>query len=250
MDPYLEDPARWRGVHARLIGVLGEMLTHQVAPRFFVDSEDDVYILNPDTSGRWQVEPDVYIVETVAREMPRRSRGRIAAPLLIEPPEPLEVRIPYLTVLDPSDQRVIATIEVLSPINKASGSKGQRAFRRKRADVIRSTAHWLEIDLLRAGARPAEVQGRGDYYALLHRAGAERFEVWPTRLREELPTVAVPLTSDLPDVPLDLQAAVETVYERFRYDAAIAYNAAPPMPPLSPDDAAWATERVRGVRRG
>jgi len=43
MDPYLERPDRWSGVHTRLIAVIGEMLARQVAPRFFVDSEDNVY---------------------------------------------------------------------------------------------------------------------------------------------------------------------------------------------------------------
>src|SRR5437016_9055994 len=39
MDPYLERPDRWSGVHAGLIAVLREVLARQVAPRFFVDSE-------------------------------------------------------------------------------------------------------------------------------------------------------------------------------------------------------------------
>ena len=57
MDPYLERPDHWSGVHARLIAVLGEILTRQVAPRFFVDSEDNVYILDSADPGRATVRP-------------------------------------------------------------------------------------------------------------------------------------------------------------------------------------------------
>ena len=52
MDPYLERPDRWGGVHSGLIAVMREMLSQQVAPRFFVDSEYYFYILGRDDPGR------------------------------------------------------------------------------------------------------------------------------------------------------------------------------------------------------
>ncbi|GAC1395162.1 MAG: hypothetical protein NVSMB65_14150 [Chloroflexota bacterium] len=48
---------------------------------------------------------------------------------------------------------------------------------------------------------------------------------------------------------LDLQEAVETLYERYRYDAALDYGEAPPPPPLSAEDAAWCEERIAAWRR-
>ena len=63
MDPYLERPDRWSGVHARSSAVLGEMLTWRVAPRFFVDSEDSVYVLGLDDPARPLGRPDLYVAE-------------------------------------------------------------------------------------------------------------------------------------------------------------------------------------------
>jgi hypothetical protein len=251
MDPYLEAPERWSGVHSRLIAVLGELLTRQVAPHYFVDSEDHVYIIAPDDLARpLLVRPDLYVLETATAQPAQRGRGRIAAPQVIELPESWEVRYPYLEVRDAANREVVATLEILSPINKVAHSSGQRDFLRKRRQVMRSTAHWIEIDLLRAGARPLELRGSADYYAALHRAGAPRtLEVWTAMLREELPTIAVPLRAPAADVPLDLQEAVETVYARYRYDAGLDYAGPPALPPLSTGDLAWAEERITAWRQ-
>jgi hypothetical protein len=249
MDPYLEAPMRWPGVHSAIIATLREMLSRQVRPRFFVDSEDEIIVLAPDDPARSLVRPDLSLSEAEPATMPRRERGRITAPVVLELPEPITVRIPFLVVRDTADQRVVATIELLSPVNKVPNSRGRRAFLRKRERLLRSDAHWIEIDLLRAGERPPEVAGRADYYAALHRAEAGgKVEAWFADLREALPTIAVPLVPPLPDVPLDLQAAIETMYERYGYEAIIDYAADPPSPPLDPDDAAWAAERIRRWR--
>ena len=84
MDPYLERPDRWSGVHARLIAVIGEALARQVAPRFFVDSEDNVYILGLDDPARSLVGPDIYVVEPAGAASLSRPRGQIAAPMVLE----------------------------------------------------------------------------------------------------------------------------------------------------------------------
>lgn len=249
MDPYLERPDRWSGVHAALIAVMREALTRQVAPRFFVDSEDNVYILGLDDPARPLVRPDLYLTEGTGADDLSRPRGRIAAPTVLDLPIPMEIRAPYLTVIDTHDQQVVTTIEVLSPINKTPGSKGQRDFLHKREHILRSSTHWLEIDLLRAGVRPPGVLQRGEYDAALHRANVpDRLEVWFATLREPLPTIAVPLRPPFDDVPLDLQEALELVYDRYRYDAAIDYAGDPPPPPLREEDAAWARERLAAWR--
>ena len=160
MDPYLERPDRWSGVHARLIAVIGAVLARQVAPRFFVDSEDNVYILGLDDAARSLVRPDIYAVEGEGAASLSPARGQIAAPVVLDLPASLEIRAPYLKVIDTADRQVVTTIEVLSPINKVSGSSGQRDFLRKREQILRSSTHWLEIDLLRAGTRPPTASGR------------------------------------------------------------------------------------------
>ncbi|MGH2409827.1 MAG: DUF4058 family protein [Chloroflexota bacterium] len=250
MDPYLERPDRWSGVHAALIAVMRELLARQVAPRFFVDSEDYVYILGRDDPGRSLLRPDLTMVELAGAGSLSPARARIASPLLVAVPEELEIRAPFLKIIDTLSREVVTTIEVLSPINKTPGSVGQREFLRKRERVLGSTSHWLEIDLLRAGTRPLGVPVHEGYDALLHRARTpEHFEGWFATVRQPLPTIAVPLTAPFEDVPLPLQEVVETVYTRYRYDAAIDYEQEPPPPPLSLTDSVWLRERIAAWRQ-
>ena len=250
MDPYLEHPARWGGVRARLVAVIGELLTALAAPRFFVDSEDAVYVLGLDDPARPLVRPDLAVIEADHPAAPAQQRGRIATPTVLDLQASLELRLPYLKIIDTADRQVVTIIEVLSPINKAAGSSGQREFVRKREQLFRSSSHWLEIDLLRAGSRPPAIPLRGDYDAALHRAGwADRPEAWFASLREPLPIVAVPLRAPFEDLALDLQRAVGTLYDRYRYDTAIDYREPPPSPPLSEDDARWLRERIAAWQR-
>lgn len=199
MDPYLEDPSLWRGVHTRLITMIGDTLAMQLAPAFTVAIEERVYIATPDDRGR----------DTAAAV----SGGlAITPPVLIEPLESEEVHDRLLELRDTRTREVITTIEVLSPGKKAPGTERRRSFLRKRDAVLASRSHWLEIDLLRAGERPSEVRGQGHYYALLGRADTRaRYAVWFASLRSRLPVIAVPLRPPLPDVPLDLQAMIDLV---------------------------------------
>jgi hypothetical protein len=168
---------------------------------------------------------------------------------MVEPLVEEEVHDRYLEIRDTRTRAVITTIEILSPYNKAAGTRGREAFLRKRQAVLASLTHWIEIDLLRAGERPPEVRRRGDYYALLRRADTrDRYAVWAWSLRDRLPTIAVPLRPPLADVPLELQAMLETVYRRGHYADALDYQAPVPPPPLTGDDAAWVEEQLRAWR--
>ena len=115
-----------------------------------------------------------------------------------------------------------------------------------------SRTHWLEIDLLRAGARPPEVASVGDYYALLRRGDGDgdAMEAWPIGLRDRLPTVAVPLIAPMPDVPLDLQAAIDALFERYDYADWLDYDSPPPAPSLTAADARWTDDCIRRWRDG
>ena len=61
-------------------------------------------------------------------------------------------------------------------------------------------------------------------------------------LYEEI--IRVPLRETDPDVPLNLQALIERCYHNGRYDD-INYRA-DPNPPLSSEDAAWASDLLSG----
>ena len=113
-----------------------------------------------------------------------------------------------------------------------------------------SLTHWIEIDLLRAGERPPEVRGQSAYYALLRRGEADApYAVWKAALRQRLPVIGVPTRAPRPDLGLDLQALIESVYTRGVYEASIDYDDPAPPPPLSPEDALWLQEMVRAWRQ-
>lgn len=246
MDPYLEDPTEWPGVHTNLIVTIQDLLAPQLAPNYIVRIEQRVHITSHEDPGRRAIVPDIYVVE-----QPRVGEGQATATLIspatqIEPVIDPLMRTRYLEIRDARGRELVTTIELLSPTNKASDSPGRAQFLEKREKILCSGTHWIEIDLLRAGERPERIDGQSDYYALLNRGdGYGPFEVWFIDLRDRLPVIAVPLRPPHDDVPLDLQAALDTLYERARYAEAIDYSRPVPSPSLRPADAMWAAARVR-----
>lgn len=246
MDPYLEAPSGLPGVHHRLITAISDTLAARVRPAYSVRIEERVYITAPnDIPTRRQIAPDVALVHRRAAPV-ATAVETVTPPTLIEPQIPLVLHDRYLVIVDARSRKVVTTIEVLSSFNKTSGTQGRDAFLQKRRAVMESDAHWIEIDLLRAGERPLEIVGQSPYYALLKRSGTPGpYEVWFTGLRDSLPTIAIPLHAPAPDVPLSLQAVFDQVYERGSYADDLDYTLSPPLPPLPPDDAAWVAEQVR-----
>ena len=48
MDPFLEDPTEWGGVHTWLLTSIGEQVSRAVSPNFSVKIEQNVYLMTPD----------------------------------------------------------------------------------------------------------------------------------------------------------------------------------------------------------
>jgi hypothetical protein len=65
--------------------------------------------------------------------------------------------------------------------------------------------------------------------------------VRPIGVRQPLPKLPIPLLRPDPPVELDIGSALQTTYERARYDLQIDYQA-PCDPPLAPADAEWAVQ--------
>ena len=63
-----------------------------------------------------------------------------------------------------------------------------------------------------------------------------------------LPTVGIPLDAGIPDVPVDLQAMLDQVYDRTRYTEVFDY-ADLPDPPLTAEQQAWADGVLRAAGR-
>lgn len=260
MDPYLESPDLWPDVHARLIAVIGGQLTPKLRPRYVARVELRTFMYDPlNPAGELYVIPDARIVERDVRpaEAPDDPGSGGVATARLAVAEPIDVtalmtgssaRERFLEIRDAANRRVVTVIEIVSPWNKVVGSAGRRAFRQKRDEVGDSDASWLEIDLLRQGTPTWEVLGfpHTAYRAYADRTTADgrRQLAWPIPLRARLPVLPVPLAPGEPDVPLDLQAAVDAAYEAAGYDLDLDYGR-PPVPPLAPDDAAWAHELLR-----
>lgn len=250
MDPYVEKPSRWSGFHTRFIARLSDFLAEAVAPDYFVSIEERVSISQPTQAARQQIAPDVFVVTAPAGPVSGGSATavveQIQPPTLVEPLEKSRLTHRYLEIVDAETRTVVTIIELLSPFNKRGNSVGRRAFLRKRRQVLQSRTHWLEVDLLRGGQRPAEVVKPTDYYSLLSRATetAQPYEVWFFGLRDALPTVAVPLQSPHADVALPLQSLFEQVYQRAYYARSINYDEPVRWPTLAPAEAQWAAQRI------
>jgi hypothetical protein len=141
--------------------------------------------------------------------------------------------------------RLVAVIELLSPVNKRRG-KGREEYLEKRRTFLASPVHVIEIDLLRRYPRMPfdDPLPPAHYMVMVCKAGERpRSSVWPISVRQPLPTIPIPLLPPDPPVPLELGQALRTAYERARYDLRVDYHQ-PPIPPLSSADAAWAAALI------
>lgn len=260
MDPYLENPGLWRDVHHNLITECQALLTAQLRPKYLVRIEERAYIT--DESEEWsrprQRVPDIEVLGRPGWEESRFTPEDAAQPS--ETSEPVvattwfeeEVHEAYLKIVDRLSRDVVTVIELLSPANKAPGSPGRESFEAKRREVMNSPTHWVEIDLLR-GERMVKVPGKvGPHQYLVHVSRKElrpRGQLWGIRLAQRLPIIPIPLKAGDPDGRLDLQAALDSAYDRAGYDLELDYRQ-PPRPPLDEELAAWADEllKSRGLR--
>jgi hypothetical protein len=147
-------------------------------------------------------------------------------------------RVPYLEVRDRTGRELIAVVELLGPSNKRGADREQ--YLTKRAELIRSPAHLVEIDLLRGG-RPMPQEGRPacDDSVLVSRAESRpQAGFWPIGLRDRLPVIPIPLRAEDEAARIDLQEVLHSVYDASGYEDHI-YEG-DPQPALSPGDAAWA----------
>lgn len=116
MDPYLEEPGGWKGVHGRLIAILGELLNRDLGPSFIADGDTRVYVVAP--SERQWIFPDLYVIETPRPQTTPVMRGAVATPVRVSLSEPTAMEQPYIVIRDRTSRQVVTIVDVLSPINK------------------------------------------------------------------------------------------------------------------------------------
>lgn len=244
MDPYLEHPTRWPGLHLRLITYLGDKINTLLPDRYVANLGERVYIVEPQRS----MYPDIFLVK---KELPPvRDRGGVLVcdPRILVQAEPQEVREPFIEILTAGESgQVVTAIEILSPTNKSFGTEGWDLYGLKQRQVLASPIHLLEFDFLREGRHRVGAPLSGmpeksswDYLVSLHRGGGKgEFEVWTIPLVKPLPRVLVPLANVDPDLIVDLQEVFTHCYDVGNYARRIDYRQ-PCQPPLEGDRAVWA----------
>lgn len=249
MDPWLEG-ALWPDFHQALATEIRSQLAPRLRPRYVarlaVSVARDV---DPETELT-VVYPDVEVLESGRRAKRGRAGGAVAvpesaAPLTIPVPEPVRVRLVTVQVRQALENRLVASIEILSPVNKRR--PGSLKLMKKWRRLRKAGVHLIEIDLLRRGRRlhPHDSIPDVPYLAYVTRAEECETGVWPIGLREPLPAIPVPLLAPDPDVFLDLSAAVARVYDEAAYELSIDYGSDPPSPEFAEADRAWLARQAK-----
>jgi hypothetical protein len=254
MDPFLELPSMWPDVHHRLITTICDQLQGRIVPRYRAVITPYVAFESLEITPVRSAIPDIGILEKDPFATgPNGAPAVLTAPLIV--PAIMEVPTEYarVEIRTVRDQTLVTAIELLSPANKRPGAEGADAYEKKRQELFRSSAHLLEIDLLRHGTRPqvARPLPAAPYFLFLSRVQRRpQIEIWPLSLQQPIPRIPVPLRPPDPDVVLDLGAAIRDAYQRARYDLEIDYRSDPPAPALTPEDATWLDThlRERGLR--
>lgn len=241
MDPYLEGYL-WPDLHSALASKIRQHLTPLLRPKYAARLE--VYLAeDPFPGGEIGIlYPGVEIVETQQQPISTSAGSTLTitpAALVLPVAQAVQVRLTSVEIRDTASNKLVASIEILSPVNKRE--PGLTAYRKKRQRLYQADIHLLELDLLRRGTRPFAQPRLPEvaYCIALTRAKAKQIEIWPVDLPTPLPVVPVPLQTPDPDVPLDLQAALAAIYDEAAYDLTLDYQQSPPPPALSSDDADW-----------
>ncbi len=253
MNPYLEDPSIWEDFHQNLATEIQTRLAPKLRPKYFAAIVPRVTYEEVFIEERHSIKPDVSIYQVNERALSDATVAVAPAPLLGQATLELPIKLFSVEIRETATGILITAIEILSPVNKKPGHQAYDEYHRKRRDLFRSSAHLLEIDLLRAGKRLPLVTPLPEvpYFIFLSRETRRpQIEIWPLRLQDSIPILPVPLKAPDPDVPLDLGGAIQAIYDRAAYDLRIDYTPPPPKPDLTSDDLAWLEAHLQtaGVR--
>jgi hypothetical protein len=257
MDPFIEDRVLWADFHTKLIGEMERTLAAALPERYFIQTGERDYIVlaGIDEMETKSMYPDVGIETRERGERPAEASGAVAvaAPVLDTGGVTMRAfidehfRESFIEIYEAEPEaRLVTCIEVLSPSNKRSSTKGWKRYLRKRNALLLGKANLVEIDLLRGGRRMPMVEPwpRSPYYLLVGRESHVPYcRVWPAYFNQPLPEIPVPLAHPDPDLPLALQPMIEAVYERSRYGRRLEYTK-PLKLPLSAEETAWLALRL------
>lgn len=247
MNPYLEHPSLWAGIHHRLITAIANDLAPQIRPKYIVAIEERVYEVNGDTVLVGV--PDVSVQNSLSLALPTEPNLAVVASTT----QPIEVMLPlpeiltegYLEIRAVETEEVVTIIEVLSPKNKQVGI-GRLQYETKRLKIVGSATHLVEIDLLRQGnPMPMVGQPQSHYRIVMSQSETRpKAKLYGFNLPDEIPEFLVPLRAGEPEPIINLNLLLNEIYDQGSYDLRINYSR-PPIPTLSEADMAWVNERLQ-----
>ena len=259
MDPFLEHPLIFPGVHDSLITYLREALQGALPEPYFAEINERLWV---DTVER-PIGPDVDLLRGPQPTPPGRENGGAVAVATARAVQPLVITVPveglretYLEIRVPAEngERVVTTLEVLSLTNKTPGPRGRALYLKKQQEILDSDIHLVEIDLLRGGTHTTAVPldrlrpkaPPFDYHVCVHPFDhLGEFHVYTVSLEQPLPPVAVPLLPGDGAVTVNLQAVFDRCYDTGPYRRRVRYDPARVVPPLPPEKVEWVRQRLK-----
>lgn len=250
MDPYLEHPARWQGLHNTLISALQLSLAPKLRPRYLVRVERRTFLDEPGEAIFVGL-PDLAVhgpPTAHVRASDAAETGPRAGAVSVQIPMPLEVREAYLEIREAPTGHVVTVVELLSPSNKIPG-EGRDLYGRKRRTVLASLTNLVEVDLVRIGEPPPfrGNAGESDYRILVSRSERRpRADLWAFGLRDPIPAFDLPLRGGDAEPTVNVREIIDQVYDGAAYDLEIDYRT-DPFPPLAEAHRAWADALLRAA---
>ncbi len=245
MDPYIEPSGYWGDFQGSILSAIRAELNARLPNGYAASIELYVWTHEPEgTKQKRPVEPDVYVRES------ERQRGATAAVIGVPAshtgllPRVERKRRKYIKVVDVRTKRVVTVVELLSPANKRPGDD-RELYLTKRSEYLANRVSLVEIDLLRAGKRPPlgdEPPELAAYYVMVCRSWQyPRVDFWSFGLRDTVPPIPVPVTSEASETMLPLRACIDRAYDEGRYDTELPYHE-PVNLRLGPKDTTWARQ--------
>ena len=250
LDPWLEN--YWPDFHGSFGLASKSVLYPNLPDDHVVRIETDIYLRELSAEERQvgrrrkiaEGDMTVNLVDGPGGEREPAGAAAVAAPTARGTlPGAVEERTRRVEIRDKYGEEVVTVIELLSPTNKV---RHRDAYLQKRAALLDTPVHLVEIDLLREGRRlPIDDCPDSDFVVSV--SVAERrpvLDLWTIGLRDPLPVLPVPLRGG-GIVPFDLRLVLDRVYEASEYERTLYRH--PPDPPLPPADADWAAEILAGA---
>ena len=246
MNPYLEQPRLWPGVHNGLIAAVQASLGPQLPPqyRMEIDERFELNVVWPaDDADTRDILPDLSVTTERAGSA-GTSVADTAGGVLVATPAP--VRITYLLIRRAPDDRVVTVVEILSPSNKLPG-RGRADYVRKREDILASPVNLVEIDLLRVGEpMPLTTPVPHCHYSIL--VSREQWRpsarLFPFMVCDSIPRFRLPLLEGDEPIEADIGPLLAAMHHTARYNMAVSYDNPPPAPALEPEYQEWVRTRL------